>query len=256
MMTRGDRASHGRERRERRRFVRRSGRRCFAVCVLHSETRVHRIRTWVSDPQHPEHTHAFVWTNPMEVMEEGRRMRGRRSMRSVYPLRLRQLALCFLPGLRPHEHRSFRQGRRRLRMRGRGGRRVSVRWRIPSSWSFFVRFSDQWEGLDAMPRLTSYRAWWTMGRRIGVILMHRPRRRRRWVHNVSSDANATYDLNQSRSRLVSMRRPLRFGAFVLGALRTPPDVRSQRRVAMPLVFRVERCILMLCVQRSLRESST
>lgn len=260
LRTRHERRRHGRERRERRGFVRRSVRFTRCVGMFHVDTRVHRRRTWVNDPvssssfstsPFPSPSTPFVWTNPTEVMEEGRRMRVLGSRRWVYPLRLLEMALVFLPGLRPHEHRSLRRGLLRRRRLGRLGVRFSVRWRIPSSWIFFVRFSEQWEGLDAMPRLSSYRGWWSRCIRRGVIFLHLPRGRRRLIRRGSSSFSRLSSLESSRDRRVRRRRPRRFGSFVVGALRTPPDVRSQRRVALPRVFRVERRILGRCVQTCL-----
>ena len=264
--TRDDRRRHGRERRERRGFVRRSVRMTSIVGRLHAETRVHRTRTWVnvevlSSPSSLSPTTtspSFMWTSPTEVMEEGRQMRRRGSRRWVYPLRLWEVALGVLPGLRPHEHRAMRRGRRRLRRRGRSGVLLSTRWRIPSTWVFFVRFSEQWDGLEGMPRLTSYRGWWSSGIRRGVIFMHLPlvlgRRRQRQARSTArSSTSSSTPWRSSRDQRIRRRRPRRFASFVVGAWRTPPDVRSQRRVALPRVFRVERRILGLCVQVALCE---
>jgi hypothetical protein len=235
------RSQHRWERRERRCSVLLSFRLCLGVMRAHGETRVDRILHAVP------HSESFVWTDPMEVREEGGPLRVLLALRSVYPLRLRQRGLCFLPGMRPHEHRSFRRWRRRCRRRGLLSMGFAIGWWIPNRWTFFTSFSDQWAGEDrGLPRRKTYFQWWRLGLRRGFLRLHRPRRRRR---------RARWGTNREmRDRLVALRRPLIFLAFLLGARITPPDIFSQLRVAIPLVRRRERWIRCMCFQDALLRS--
>jgi hypothetical protein len=194
----------------------------------------------------PDHR-VLVWLDPTEVRVQGLWMGFRRSRGVNYGLARRQRWRFRVPGLRPHEAEATRHRRRTLGRSRRMGVSRGHFWRVPWSWRFFEGWATGMEGRIAQPRLSHYRAWWTTWVAWMVRRCHRPRRRRL---RLTTWRSMGYAIHLGRRR-VGVRRALRVGARV-----TPPDVRSQRRVARPRIVGREVGIGWRAVQSVLGASSS
>jgi hypothetical protein len=144
-----------------------------------------------------------------------------------------------VPGRRPHEADRLRFQRRSRRLASVLGVVRGSMWRVPRSWSFFHGFSLTLPAVEGHPRVSVYLAWywtWVVG---SLSRTHRPRRLHRLIQ----------DRWRSLQGRVQGRRYTRRGVLILAARVTPPDRRSQRRVAFPL-----RAIFELCIFLGLRTS--
>lgn len=228
---------HSQERMFRRVYTRFSVLLTLGVTVWYTPERFERRRKPLP------HHRSLVWLDPTEVRSNGLWIGGRWSLRRNYGLRRTQIGLFLIPGLRVHEaHQRVRRRRRLWRLTITGVRRGHV-WRIPMSWVFFEGWSSGVSGRVAEPRLSHYVEWWFTWDLWMVGLCHAPWR-------------ITLGLMKWRS----MGYPLSYGlrryslrfSLLRGARVTPPDVGSQRRVAIPRMMIRERCIMVLRLRESMK----